>query len=110
MGLDIRFKTQSPIICPHCGETVDYKTIDEVNSGGRVWYDFLEDIGYYVPNEKQTSETPGKYSEDMVLSIGQIKILRKFLQTHDIYERSDIDCMALKALAYEQNIIVNADW
>lgn len=28
MGLDIRFKAQSPIVCPHCGEIVDYKTYE----------------------------------------------------------------------------------
>ncbi len=110
MELNIRFKTQSPIICPHCGEIVDYKTIEEVNSGGRVWYDFLEDIGYYVPDEKQSNETPGKYGEDMALSTDQIKTLRKFLKTHNIYEHRDIDCMALKALVDEQSMIVNADW
>lgn len=110
MGLDIRFKTQEPIICPHCGETVDYKTIDETNSGGRVWYEFLENIGYYVPDEKRTNETPGKYDEDMVLSIDQIKTLRKFLKTHDIYKHGDIDRMALKALVDKQSMIVNADW
>lgn len=110
MGLDIRFKTQKPVICPHCGEVVSYETIDEVNSGGRVWYDFLEDIGYYVPSEKQTNETPGKYSEDMKLSTNQIKILRKFLKMHDIYEHRSIDCMALRSLVDKQNMIVNADW
>lgn len=110
MGLDIRFKTQSPIICQHCGKIVDYETLDKVNSSGRVWYDFLEDINYYVPNEKQTSETPGKYSEDMMLSIDQINTLREFLKTHDIYEHRDIDCMALKALVGKQSMIVNADW
>ena len=110
MGLDIRFKMQKPIVCPHCGEIVDYQTVDEVNSDGRIWYEFLEDIGYYVPNEKQTDETPGKYSEDMVLSIDQIKTLRNFLKTHDIYECKYVDCMALKALVDEQNMVVNADW
>lgn len=110
MGLDIRFKTQSPIICPHCGEIVDYETLDKVTSSGRVWYDFLEDINYYVPDEKQTSETSGKYSEDMVLSIDQINTLREFLKTHNIYEHRDIDCMALKALVDKQSMIVNADW
>lgn len=110
MSLDIRFKTQTPIICPHCGEVASYETIDEVSSGGRVWYDFLEDIGYYVSDEKQANEVPSKYGEDMILSIGQIKTLRKFLKTHDIYEYRDIDCMALKALIDEQKLIVNADW
>ena len=110
MGLDICFKTQSPIICPHCGKTTGYETTDEVNSDGRVWYDFLEDIDYYVPDEEQTNEKPGKYSEDMVLSIDQINTLRKFLKTHDIYEHRDIDYMTLEALAYKQNMVVNADW
>lgn len=110
MGLDIHFKAQSPIVCPHCGEIVDYKTTEEVNSGGRVWYNFLENIGYYVSDEEEMNGKFSKYGEDMVLSINQIKILRKFLKVQDIYEKRDIDCMALKALKGGQSIIVNADW
>ena len=34
----------------------DYVDIASTDSGGRLWYDFLERLGYYVPYEKRTKE------------------------------------------------------
>ena len=55
MSLDITIKERKEFRCPDCGRLVTTKDIDEECSGGRLWYNFLELIGYYVPYEKRTS-------------------------------------------------------
>ena len=52
MGLDITIMERKDVRCPHCGEVVNTVDVSSTDSGGRLWYDFLERLGYYVPYEK----------------------------------------------------------
>ena len=49
MGLDIVVMERKDVRCPHCGEVINTVDIASTDSGGRLWYDFLERLGYYVP-------------------------------------------------------------
>lgn len=46
MGLDITVMERKDVRCPHCGEVVNTVEVDGTNSGGSLWYDFLERLGY----------------------------------------------------------------
>ena len=54
MSLDITIKERKEFRYPECGRLVTSIDIGEEWSSGRVWYDFLETIGYYVPYENRT--------------------------------------------------------
>ncbi len=54
MGLDITVMERRDVRCPHCGEVINTVDVASTDSGGRLWYDFLEKLGYYVPYEKRT--------------------------------------------------------
>lgn len=51
MGLDITVMERKDVRCPHCGEVINTVDVSSTDSGGRLWYDFLEKLGYYVPYE-----------------------------------------------------------
>ena len=110
MSLDITVKVQQPIICSHCGEIVDYKTIEEIDSGGRVWYDYLESIGYYVPYEKWKNGEKDKYGENMILSETQIELMKKYIQNHNIYYGNAIFNAVSEAQINGDSVVINADW
>ena len=40
MGLDVSVIRRKDLVCPKCGEVVNTIIIDNVDSGGRVWYPF----------------------------------------------------------------------
>lgn len=48
MGLDIVVMERKDVRCPHCGEVINTVDIASTDSGGRAWYEFLENIGYCV--------------------------------------------------------------
>ena len=106
MGLDIRFTQRHKIICPHCGTIVDHKDFEEVDSSGRVWYQFLESIGYYVPG----AEHDEWYGKDMVLTDEQAKKLYQFVSMNDTYNDGEIKRIIAVTLLEEDAIVVNADW
>ena len=54
MGLDITIKEQKEFRCPECGRLVTTLDINAECSHGRVWYDFLHGVGYYVEDDNQT--------------------------------------------------------
>lgn len=66
-----------PVKCPHCGEIVCYKNLDEEWTRGKEWMKLLEDIGYYTPydDSKSHAENFPYYADDMILSDKQIKTL-----------------------------------
>lgn len=64
MGLDVSIIRRKDLVCPKCGEVVSTISMDDVDSGGRVWYPFLESIGYYVPYDQWTEENDW-YGKDM---------------------------------------------
>ena len=48
MSLDITIKERKEFRCPDCGRLVTTQDIGAEYSGGRVWYDFLQVVGYYA--------------------------------------------------------------
>jgi hypothetical protein len=106
MGLDVRFTQRKKIVCQHCGKLVDYKDVDETQSGGRCWYPFLQAIGYYVPN----SDEDRWYGKDMGLTKEQTKDLYEFLHSIDAYNLYDVKRIVAVAMAEEDDIFINADW
>ena len=95
MGLDVRLSSRKAIICPHCGKVVDYKFLDTVYSGGSVWYGFLKDIGYYVPNG-ELEEKNDWYGKDMVLTKEQAKNLVKYIKDNGSFDYGEIKALAIK--------------
>lgn len=110
MGLDIRFRKEEDIHCPHCGKPVYRNTLCELTSGGRGWYPFLESIGYYVPFEQRTEENDW-YAADMTLTSEQMKEAALFARKNsDLYDAEAIHSMIASAILFGEKIVVNADW
>ena len=109
MGLDVSIIRRKDLVCPKCGEVVSTISMDDVGSGGRVWYPFLESIGYYVPYDKRTKENDW-YGKDMKLTEEQASELYEFVKKNNPIYANEI--MALIALARmeKQDVIINADW
>ena len=109
MGLDVSVIRQKNLACPKCGEVVGISGMDDVDSGGRAWYPFLEAIGYYVPYDQRTEEKDW-YGKDMKLTETQVNDLYDFVKKNNLYNSGEI--MALIALAKmeKQDVIINADW
>lgn len=111
MGLDIKFTMRKDVICPHCNKVATKEDVYSVESGGNVWYDILETLGYYVPYEKRTKENDW-YGKDMILTVEQAKQVynyikdnsRPFCINHDI-----LDLIAT-AIVEENAVVINADW
>lgn len=109
MGLDIRIIQRRKILCSNCGEVVDYKDIECKGSGGRVWYDILESIGYYVPYEQRTEENDW-YGKDMILSEAQATQMRNFVTAYDVYNGKSIANLIAAAKCDGDDVVINADW
>ena len=109
MSLDITIKERKEFYCPDCGRLVTAQDIGEECSGGRVWYDFLEPIGYYVPYEKRTDENDW-YGKDMVLAEEQAKQLADFVSEYQPYNARDVECLVARALMRGNKVVINADW
>ena len=113
MGLDIRISRAKPIYCPHCGELVTYKTVDAVDSSGRVWYEFLESIGYYKPYVKGQSYSQPMYGKDMALKDEQVGELFKFVNHPDfegLWQMDSVSRLIESARTNKDKIVINADW
>lgn len=109
MSLDITIKEMKEFRCPDCGRLVTTQDIDAVDSCGRLWYDFLEPIGYYVPYENRTEENDW-YGEDMVLTEEQAKQLADFVSDNQPYNTRDVECMVARSLMRGNKVVINADW
>ena len=109
MGLDIIIKELKEFRCPDCGQLVTTQNIDAECSSGRVWYDFLESVGYYVPYEKLTEENDW-YGEDMVLTEAQAKQLADFVSDNKPYNARDVKCLVARALLHGNKVGINAEW
>ena len=109
MGLDIIIKELKEFRCPDCGQLVTTQNIDAECSSGRVWYDFLESVGYYVPYEKRTEENDW-YGEDMVLSEEQEKQLADFVSDNLPYHWVAINNLIASAMLHGNKVVINADW
>ena len=109
MGLDITLKERKEFHCPDCGRLVTTRDIDAEYSCGRVWYGFLESVGYYVPYENRT-EGNGWYGEDMILAEEQAKQRADFVSGKHPYNARDVECLVARALLHGNKVVINADW
>ena len=109
MSLDITIKERQEFRCPYCGRLVTKQDIDEVSSSGRVWYDFLESVGYYVPYEKRAKENDW-YGLDMVISGEQAKQLADFVSDNLPYQWVAINNLIASAMLHGNKVVINADW
>ena len=109
MSLDITIKERKEFRCPDCGRLVTTQDIGAECSCGRVWYAFLESIGYYVPYEKRVEENDW-YGEDMVLTEEQAKQLADFVSDNQPYNARDVGFLVARALRRGNKVVINADW
>lgn len=106
MGLDIRISRAKPIYCPHCGELIMYKSVDDVDSSGRIWYEFLDNVGYRRPGGSDM------YGQDMVLDDEKLKELINFINRYseDGFRFGSIGYLIEDACIDGDKIVINADW
>lgn len=102
-------KDGKAVRCPHCGEVINTVDIASTDSGGRLWYDFLERLGYYVPYEKRTKENDW-YGKDMVLDNEQAKQLVDYAVKKEVYNWDGVESVVTEALAHGNRVVINADW
>ena len=109
MSLDITIKERKEFRCPDCGRLVTTQDIDEELSSGRVWYDFLQGVGYYVEDDNPTEENDW-YGKDMVLTEEQAKQLAQFVSDYQPTNYDDIEVLVARALLHGNKVVINADW
>ena len=109
MSLDITIKERKEFRCPDCGRLVTTQDIGAECSGGRVWYDFLESVGYYVEGDNPAEENDW-YGNDMVLTEEQAKQLDDFVSDNQPYNARDVECLVERALLHGNKVVINADW
>lgn len=109
MGLDITISERKEHRCPNCGIPIGYTDIASIDSDGRLWYDFLEKLSYYVPYEKRTKENDW-YGKDMVLDNEQAKQLADYAVKKEVYNRDDVERVVATALMHENEVVINANW
>lgn len=109
MGLDITISERKEYRCPNCGAPVGHTYIASTDSSGRLWYDFLEKIGYYVPYEERTKENDW-YGNDMVLDNEQAKQLADYAVKKEVYNWDGVERVVTEALAHGNKVVINADW
>lgn len=109
MGLDITVMERKAVRCPHCGEVVNTVDVASTDSGGRLWYDFLERLGYYVPYEKRTKENDW-YGKDMVLDNEQAKQLVDYAVKKEVYNWDGVESVVAETLSHGNKVVINADW
>ena len=109
MSLDITIKERKEFRCPDCGRLVTAQNIDAEYSCGRVWYDFLRGVGYYVEDDNPTEENDW-YGEDMVLTEEQAQRLSDFVSDKHPYNARYVECLVARALMRGNKVVINADW
>ena len=109
MSLDITIKERKEFRCPDCGRLVTTQDIDAECSSGRVWYDFLQGVGYYVEGDNPTEENDW-YGDDMVLTEEQAKQLADFDSDYCPYNCVTIVNLVARALLHGNKVVINADW
>ena len=109
MSLDITIKERKEFHCPDCGRLVTTQDIDEADSGGRAWYNFLEQIEYYVPYGKRTEENDW-YGKDMVLTEEQAKQLTDFVSDNQPYNYMDVEGLVARSLLHGNKVVINSSW
>lgn len=109
MGLDITISERKEYRCPNCGISVGYTDIASTDSGGRAWYEFLENVGYCVPYDKRTEEKDWNCL-DMVLDNEQAKQLADYAVKKEVYNWDGVERVVATALMHENKVVINANW
>lgn len=109
MGLDITVMERKDVRCPHCGEVINTVDVASTDSGGRAWYEFLENIGYCVPYGKRTEEKDWNCL-DMVLDNEQAKQLADYAVKKEVYNWDGVESVIATALMHENKVVINANW
>ena len=109
MSLDITIKERKEFRCPDCGRLVTTQDIGAEDSCGRVWYDFLQGVGYYVEDDNQTEEEDW-YGKDMVLTEEQAKQLAQFVSDYQPTDYDDIEVLVARAQLHGNKVVINAVW
>ena len=111
MGFDITISRYYVGKCPHCGKPIKGTLRDHVDSGGRVWREYLEKIGYYVPYEIREKEPERDfYGKDMTLTTEQAKRLATFAKVYELYDWAIIAELVDCAIENGDFVVINADW
>lgn len=106
---DIMISERKEYRCPNCGIPVGHIDIASTDSGGFVWYEFLKNIGYYVPYGKRTEEKNGN-GWDMVLDNEQAKQLINYAVKKEVYNWGGVERVVATALMHENKVVINAAW
>lgn len=109
MSLDITIKERKEFRCHDCGRLVTTQDIGAEGSSGRVWYDFLQGVGYYVECDNPTEEEDW-YGKDMELTEEQAKQLAQFVSDYQPTDYDDIEVLVARALLHGNKVVINADW
>ena len=109
MGLDITISERKEYRRPNCGISVGYTDIASTDSGGRAWYEFLENVGYCVPYDKRTEEKDWNCL-DMVLDNEQAKQLADYAVKKEVYNWDGVERVVATALMHENKVVINANW
>ena len=110
MSLDITIKERKEFRCQDCGRLVTTQDIDVVDSSGRVWYGFLESVGYYSEDVDVDGEQKDWYDEDMVLTEAQAEQLADFVLGYQPYHAKTIEGLVARAFMRGNKVVINADW
>ena len=111
MGFDITVSRYDVGKCPHCGKPIKGTMKDYEYSGGRVWKEYLEEIGYYVPYEIREKEPERDfYGKDMTLTTEQAKRLAAFAKVYKLYNWAIIAELVDRAIENGDSVVINADW
>ena len=112
MSVSVRVKAMRPVKCPHCGEIVCYKNLDEEWTRGKEWMELLEDIGYYTPydDSKSHAENFPYYADDMILTDKQVKTLLRFLKKDKAHDHDTVWSVVNYAIKNNYKVVINADW
>ena len=106
---DIMISERKEYRCPNCGISVGYTDIASTDSGGRAWYEFLENVGYCVPYDKRTEEKDWNCL-DMVLDNEQAKQLADYAVKKEVYNWDGVERVVATALMHENKVVINANW
>ena len=111
MGFSITVSRCDVAKCPHCGQPIRGTIRDYEYSGGRVWKEYLEKIGYYAPYEIREKEPERDfYGKDMTLTSEQAMDLANFARKHDLYNWASIMELVARAIEDDDFVVINADW
>ena len=104
MSLDVNIRLRKKLRCKECGQVVClapvYDDVDEVDTGGRVLWEYLDSIGYGDSN----------YGEYVELTEEQADALAKFSIMNEVYNRREVAYLIETAKTKDYVVELEADW